>query len=403
MTWEAYLAVAAFLVLFTLWSFLPSRFLKRTESLRVPARPAAAPAPIPPAPAPMGGGTRGTLAAVDLRLVRNPAFVHGADPRAVPRYFYTVRLGGEGQARLPVYWDPRPQSRDPLVREAYRVRVAGTTLEAGNLHVLGEQVRVAVGALLAGGGPPRFWLLNGSSAIPVYCNGSSYVALTDGPRLWGTDLAQLRERYAHYLAACNGGRCGPVTVALLSPEDLDVHRPEAVFVGPGLWVPAFAGDGKLTAVGPKDRSWSAPAEAEGLLDLWGTVAGDLVTQGLLPGLAALWVCDLSGPCRTALRDSSEPTGLVLRFVSFSGTGTGRVTLPVLRLGRWVFATCQEFHCLHVAEDLATLREGLSAHLQQAGVVPGADDVVLEEDRFRSLADSPTATRDLRLGLALSNT
>lgn len=396
MTWEAWLGVAAFVILFSLWSLLPSRFLKRTTTSEnqtrtvpsTPLQPAAAPARVRPSQA----------AAVELGLVRNPAFGHGAD-RSLPRYFYVVH-NGDSEARLPVYWEPRPTSRDPLVREVYRVRVAGRTLEAGNLQVLGAQLRDALGSLLATGRPPRFWLVNGTSAVPVYREGEAYVALTDGPRLWGKDLGELVARYAHYLASCNGGQCAPVTAALFSPADLDVHWPELVWAGPGVWIPVFAVDGGLAAFGPRDRTWLVPAGPGAVLDLWERVGNDLVARGLLQHPAALWGSDVSESTRSALLASSQPTGLVLRFVRFHPSGAARVALPVLRLGSRVFATCGELSCLHVAADPATLREYLSAHLAQAGAVAGLQDVALDEDGTSSRQTADAG--GLRLGLASSH-
>ncbi|MCS7173723.1 MAG: hypothetical protein N0A24_10225 [Armatimonadetes bacterium] len=337
---------------------------------------------------------------MEVRLLRNPAFGRGADP-TVPRYFYMVRLSGEGEARLPVYWAPRPDLRDPLLREAYRVQVAGRTLEAGNLQVLGEQVRMALGALLVAGRLSRFWLVNGTSAIPVYREGKAHVALTDGPKLWGNDLAQLRARYVHYLASCNGGRCDPVTVALFSPADLDLHPPEAVLVGPGLWIPVFAHDGCLTAFGPADRCWSVPSGPAALLALWEQAAGDLAARGLLPHPGALWAAELSARARGTLLAASEPTGLALRFVGFRSSGAGRVTLPVRRLERWVFASCEEDSCLHVAPDPATLRTHLSEHLVQEGVVTGAHEVVLELDAGGGTSRGSVLARSPALDLASS--
>ncbi|MCL6499320.1 MAG: hypothetical protein K6U07_04765 [Firmicutes bacterium] len=397
MTWEAWLGVAAFVILFSLWSLLPSRFLKRTRGGEEAARPA--PAPPSESAAPPVRARPSWAAAVQLQLVRNPAFGHGAD-RTLPRYFYVLR-NGDGEARLPVYWEPRPTSRDPLVREVYRVRVAGRTLEAGNLHVLGDRLRDALGSLLATGQPPRFWLVNGTSAVPVYREGEAYVALTDGPRLWGKDLAELVGRYAHYLASCNGGRRAPVSVALFSPADLDVHWPELVWVGPGVWVPVFGVDGRLTAFGPRDRTWSVAAGPGAVLELWERVGNDLVACGLLQHPAALWGSEVSDSTRGALLASSEPTGLALRFVQFHPSGAGRVTLPIRRLEGRVFASCGELSCLHVAPDPGTLREYLFAHLAQAGVVAGLQDVVLEEDGGASFHRVVRAER-LPVGLASSH-
>ncbi|MDR7416453.1 MAG: hypothetical protein QN193_05685 [Armatimonadota bacterium] len=399
MTWEAWLGVAAFLVLFTLWSFLPSRFLRRTRGTAAETQANVPPAP-PPAP-PARASWNWAGAGVELRLLRNPAFGHGADPRTVPRYFYTVRLGGDGEARLPVYWDPRPVASDPLVREVYRVRVAGRSLEAGNLHLLGEEVRAAVGRLVAAGGLPRFWLVNGTSAVPVYRAGEVYVAPTDGPRLWGTDLAQLRARYAHYVASCNGGECGPVTVALLSPQDLDVHLPEAILVGPALWIPVFATEGQMVAFGPGTTTWSAPQEPAGILPLWELVACELTASGRLTMPAALWAMELSETCCRGLLKAGEPTGLMLRFTRFTGQGVSRTALPVHRWRHLYFASCQEGACLHIAPDSETLRESLSAHLTETGLVRGVQDVALEEGNGPELGDG-VRTGVPRLSLVASN-
>jgi hypothetical protein len=326
--------------------------------------------------------------------VRNPSF-HHASGEETPRYFYLVRLPGmASEARLPVYWNPRPASRDVLVREAYRVRVAGQTLEAGNLHVLGDLVRSALAGLGAPGQPPRFWLLHRSSAVPVYWQGGTYEALTDGPRVWGRDLQELRDRYAYYLASCNGGRGGPVTVALLSFADLDVHGPEAVLEGPGVWAPVFPEDGTLVAFGPGQTTWSAPHSPAGVLSLWEAASRQLALCGKLADPASLWLAEVSEGCHGALMQASTPTGLALRFVRLDGAGAGRVCLPVRQLGHLVFASCPERGCLHVAPDPGTLREGVARHVAEAWAVAGPPELALEESAG-SAPGAPWAAASLR--------
>ncbi len=382
MTWEAGLAVVAVGVLLGLWVFLPGRFPRRRKESASEAHLPTSPSALP--------GVRAPWAAVrvELSLVGNPSFGHGAG-QGVPRYFYLVRANGTTlEARLPVFWDPRPASQDPLMREAYRVRVAGRLLEAGNLHVLTERVRGLLDGLLAAGDLPQFWLVNGASAIPVYRHGGAYKALTDGPRLWGWDLADLRARYTRYLASRTSGECGPVAVVLLSPTDLDVHPPEVILVGPGLWIPAFATGERLVAFGPGEATWSVPQGPVGVLRLWELVARELTASGRLPVPSALWVTELSEACSSGLREASEPTGLVLRFTRFTGEGVGRVLLPVRRLGHLYFASCQEDDCLHVAPDPWTLRESISAHLTETGMVAGIADVVVEEAGRPAFARGP---------------
>ncbi len=403
MTLEAWLGLAAFVVLFAAWSLLPSRFLQRrrgegaarasptaevVQALTPP--PGAAAVPAAASLSPNGLAQRGQefprIPArfsrwpnpVEVRLVRNPSF-HPGSGEETPRYFYLVRLPGmASEARLPVYWNPRPASPDVLVREAYRVRVAGQTLEAGNLHVLGDLVRSTLAGLGAPGQPPRFWLLHRSSAVPVYWQGGTYEALTDGPRLWGRDLQELRDRYAYYLASCNGGPGGPVTVALLSFADLDVHGPEAVLEGPGVWAPVFPEDGTLVAFGPGQTTWSAPHSPAGVLSLWEAASRQLALCGKLADPASLWLAEVSEACHGALMQASTPTGLALRLVRLDGAGADRVRLAVRRVGHLVFASCPQRSCLHVAPDLGTLREGVARHLAEAWAVAGPPELAVEE-------------------------
>ncbi len=382
MTWEAGLAVAAVGVLLGLWVFLPGRFPRRQKGSAFEAHHLTPPSVLPSIRTPWAA------VRVELSLIRNPSFGHGAG-QGVPRYFYLVRANGTTlEARLPVFWDPRPASQDPLMREAYRVRVAGRLLEASNLHVLTERVRDLLDGLLAAGDLPQFWLVNGASAIPVYRHGGAYKALTDGPRLWGWDLAELRARYVRYLASRNSGECGPVAVVLFSPADLDVHPPEAVLVGPGLWIPAFTTGERLVAFGPGEATWSVPEGPVGVLHLWELVSRELTASGRLPVPPALWVRELSEACCSGLLQASEPTGLVLRFTRFTEERVGRVLLPVRRLGHLYFASCQEGGCLHVAPDPVTLRESLSAHLTETGMVAGREDVVVEEAGRSAFARGP---------------
>jgi len=272
--------------------------------------------------------------------VRNPSF-HHASGEETPRYFYLVRLPGmASEARLPVYWNPRPASRDVLVREAYRVRVAGQTLEAGNLHVLRDLVRSALAGLGAPGQPPRFWLLHRSSAVPVYWQGGTYEALTDGPRVWGRDLQELRDRYAYYLASCNGGRGGPVTVALLSFADLDVHGPEAVLEGPGVWAPVFPEDGTLVAFGPGQTTWSAPHSPAGVLSLWEAASRQLALCGKLADPASLWLAEVSEGCHGALIRPAHPRGLPFGSSGWTEPGQAGCACPSGSWATWCSPAAQ---------------------------------------------------------------
>ncbi len=376
MTWGAWAAIAALVLVVALWVFLGRGSARHRKGVGAEAQRPVAHLTTLPAPHVQGpwAPTR-----VELCLVRNPSFRHGVE-QTEPRYFYRVRVNGTLlEARLPVFWDPRPASLDPLMREAYRVRVAGQLVEAGNLYMLTERVRARLHRLLVSGQPPQFWLVNGIRAIPVYRHGGAYKAVTDGRSLWAWDLAALRSQYAEYLASRNSGRCGPVAVKRFSLADLDVHAPAAVLVGPELWIPAFAAGERLMAFGPAEATWSVPQGPAGVLHLWEVVARELASSGRLPAPSALWLTELSDACRGGLLQASEGTGLVLRFTRFTAQGARRVSLPVRRLRHLYFAGCGEDVCLHVAPDLATLRDSVFRHLAELGTVGGIGELAAEAE------------------------
>lgn len=367
--------MVAFLALFVAWSLLPSRLLGRRRSGE--ATPSNPPPSVQPVPAPVPRPALRGSGVVELRLVRNPHFHHAAGEK-IPRYFYPVWLNGsEAEARLPVYWNPRPRSADPLVREQYRVCVAGRTLEAGNLHLLGELVRTAALQLVPSGRPPQLWLVCGPRWAPVYRTGADYEAITDGPRLRAPDLLQLRTHYAHYIACCNGVAHPEVRVALLQPEDLGVREPEAVLVSPNLWIPAFDRAGQWQALGPAGITWSAPAGAGAVVSLWRVVAQAVVGRGLLRHPADLRLSELSQRCSSDLQGCSEPTGLTLGYVRFA-PAPGRVVQPVRRIRDVYVANCSVDGCVHLAFDPAVLRAAVACHLVASGAIPDADAVVLRE-------------------------
>jgi len=344
MSFEAWLAIAAFGVLMTLWLVLPSRFIHRTRNA-AERSPKETPArnlqeirdqeetiPGPPRDLALNGAAP-WAGIVEVRLARNPSFsLH--DPAGQPRYYFLVRpegIPGAEEARIPVYWRPHPTPGDLLLREVYEAEVAGRWVRAGNLQALQSLLVQAVRELF-GIRLPAFWLVPPKGRwIPVSADAGALVAtIPAGPRIVDRSLGGLTEKFRHYLALTNGASVDRLTVAKLSPLDLRLHLPVAVFEGQGVWIPVFHLGSHLSAEDSLEQVWKCEGDLGALLPLWRQVCEELHQKGRLPRADALAILGLSGHAWEALQPTLRPTEYALTGRQSAPFGEGEKALPVWR-------------------------------------------------------------------------
>ncbi|MDR5702137.1 MAG: hypothetical protein QN198_00885 [Armatimonadota bacterium] len=362
MLFEAWLGITAFVVLMTLWLVLPSRFIHRNRlrTLEESAEPVGTEQQEknPPAPARAlhrNGGMQAPWAGIpEVKLVRNRAFsLHRAADE--PRYFFVIQLEGllgKGEARIPVYWRPSPSPDDLLLKEIYEVEVAGRWVRAGNLQTLQDLLAQTLGELLRTR-LPAFWLVppKGGS-IPVFQeNGSLLAVIPAGPRIADDTLGGLREKFRHYLALTNGANLDHLTVAKLSPFDLRIHRPTAVFEGEGTWIPVFHLGSHLFAKDRIESAWECEGGPEALLHLWRLIGEELSQKGHISGPCALAITNLSEPTWEALQSSLRPTEFALSHEQSTPSGEGERWLSILQWEGFFFCRAPgRGNCLYASFD-----------------------------------------------------
>jgi len=379
MSFEAWLAIAAFGVLMTLWLVLPSRFIYRTRNA-AEGSPKETPARNfqeirdqeetisgPPRDLALNGAAP-WAGIVEVRLARNPSFsLH--DPAGEPRYYLLVRpegIPGVEEARIPVYWRPHPTPGDLLLREVYEAEVAGRWVRAGNLQALQSLLAQAVRELLRIRLPAFCLVPPKGQWIPVFVDAGALVAtIPAGPRIADRSLGGLREKFRHYLALTNGASVDRLTVAKLSPLDLRLHLPVAAFEGQGVWIPVFHLGSHLSAEDSLEQVWKCEGDLGALLPLWCQVCEELHRKGRLPRADALAIAGLSGHAWEVLHRSLRPTEFALTSGQSAPFGEGKKALPVWRWEEvYLCRDGTEGTCLYASFDLWELCARLGMDLRR---------------------------------------
>jgi hypothetical protein len=189
---------------------------------------------------------------ITLERNREAAVEMGAhNPPDVPLYRFRVGLragfSGEASAAIPVFKRVNPHPH-PILKEIFHCEVAGSELEAANVHAVREKVARMLEVLAPAGSLPLAYFRAPASdfSLPIYEEGGKLVCpMIAGANLKGDDLASIRTSVCRYLL--NGGYVSDpsqVEISVVRPSDLKLVAPAAVIKSledPALWFASVEG------------------------------------------------------------------------------------------------------------------------------------------------------------------
>jgi hypothetical protein len=189
---------------------------------------------------------------VSLERNREAAVEMGArNPADMPLYRFRLGLRagfiGDQSARVPVYRRVNDNPH-PVLKEIFYCEVAGTVLEAANVHALRDKVAGVVGTLAPADSLPLayFRVPAADYSLPVYEEGGEIVCpLIGGPKLKAPDLAGMRRHVSRRMVNAGYVRdTEQVELLVVRPSDLRLVPPAAVIRSledPDLWLAAVEG------------------------------------------------------------------------------------------------------------------------------------------------------------------
>jgi hypothetical protein len=220
-------------------------------------------------------------------------------------------FGGQETARIPVIRRPNP-NRHPILKEIYSCEVAGTQLEAANVHALRARVAAQLDSLAPARTLPLVWfgVPRAAYELPAYEYGGEIVCpILGGSKLRARDLGEMRAMVCRHLVGTGYvDDDDEVTVGVLQPRDLRRVPPAAIFRcedDPELWIPAVGGvsdDGPV--VGLLDHAVAIGGRRRAARREEVAVAGDVLA--LLRVLRGEW---------SRARGLEDPRGLYAEWVN----------------------------------------------------------------------------------------
>jgi hypothetical protein len=193
-------------------------------------------------------------APVPLTLERNREAVvemGAANPPDLPLYRFRLGLragfSGDQSACIPVFRKVNPNPH-PVLKEIFYCEVAGSELEAANVHALREKVARMLEALAPAGSLPLayFRVPSADYSLPVFEEGGKLVSpMIAAANLKADDLSGIRRNVCRHLV--NAGYvndASEVELQVVRPSDLRLVSPAAVIRSlgdPELWLAAVEG------------------------------------------------------------------------------------------------------------------------------------------------------------------
>jgi hypothetical protein len=173
------------------------------------------------------------------------------NPPDVPLYRFRVGLragfSGDASAAIPVYRRVNPHPH-PVLKEIFYCEVAGSELEAANVHAVRDKVVRMLEVLAPAGSLPLAYFRAPAAdlSLPIYEDGGKLVCpMIAGANLRGDDLAQIRSSVCRDLV--NGGYVADpaqVEINVVRPSDLKLVAPAAIIQSlddPDLWFASVEG------------------------------------------------------------------------------------------------------------------------------------------------------------------
>jgi hypothetical protein len=333
---------------------------------------------------------------VDLERNREAAVEMGArNPPDMPLYRFSlgVRAGfsGEAEACIPVYKRVNPHPH-PVLKEIFYCEVAGTTLEAANVHALRKKVASMLETLAPAGSLPLayFRVPELDYSLPVYEEGGKIICpVIAGPRLKAKDLATMRGHVYRYLF--NAGYVSDqshLEIQVVRPSDLRLVPPAAILSSlddPELWFATVEGRspeglvigllGESTELEPQERERagvqqvSAPPAATDVASLLRLVGNELVEAGRVEDPFALYAREVRPEIWSRTEAVTDDAGHRLEcWLEGETDEPAKLELPLRRTaaGELVTALEDQGICVFVAGAEAALAQKVGRYLSDQG-------------------------------------
>jgi hypothetical protein len=276
-------------------------------------------------------------------------------------------FGGGEVARIPVSVRPNANPH-PILKEIYACEVAGTQIEAANVHALRARVAAQLDSLAPARTLPLVWfgVPRAAYELPCYEDDDEIVCpILGGSKLRARDLGGMRALVCRHLVGTGYVEDeDEVTVGVLQPRDLRRVPPAAVFRcedDPGMWIPAATG---VSDEGP----------VVGLLDHGRVVARDVIgllraLRGDPRGVYAEWVNEDAWTAAEAHTRAERE-----RLVAHLPDGPLELAIRRTALGELVTAVEDRGITVLAAADAAELAAVVGRRLAARGHLRGPQDV-----------------------------
>jgi hypothetical protein len=357
---------------------------------------------------------------MDLERNREAAVEMGAEnPPDMPLYSFRLGLragfSGQERASIPVFRRVNPHPH-PVLKEIYYCEVAGSMLEAANVHALREKVARMLETIAPAKTLPLayFRVPAMDYSLPVYEEGGRIVSpVLAGPKLKADDLATMRRHACRYLE--NAGYVSDesqVEVRVLRPSDLSLVPPAALIRSledPDLWLATVEGDsaeglvvgvlGEATELRAEERRrpgaqvLNAPPAASDITSLLRLVANELAQANRIADPFSLYARQVRPEIWARTEQVTDDVGRRLSCWLEAEEPT-KLELPLRRTaaGEMVTALDDQGICVLLGGDEPTLAQKVGQYLSKYGFLRWEDSVeVLAEpasDRSQSFAGTP---------------
>jgi hypothetical protein len=341
---------------------------------------------------------------VEISLERNreAAVEMGAhNPPDVP--LYRFRLGmragfsGDQSACIPVFRKVNPHPH-PVLKEIFYCEVAGSELEAANVHALRDKAGRMLETLAPAGSLPLayFRVPTADYSLPIYEEGGKLVSpMIAGANLKGADLAGIRRNVCRHLV--NAGYVSDpsqVEIEVVRPSDLRLVAPAAVIRSledPELWYAAVEGRsseglvigllGEATELKTEQRlragarELSSPPAASDVASLLRLVGNELAEAGRHDDPFALYASQVRPEIWKRTEDLTDDVGH--RLVCWlEGEESTPLELPLRRTAAGELLTALEDDgiAVFVAAEESVLARRLGQYLSGSGFLRFQDAV-----------------------------
>jgi hypothetical protein len=360
---------------------------------------------------------------ITLERNRDAATELGAhNPPDVPLYRFRVGLragfAGDTSAAIPVFKRVNPHPH-PVLKEIFHCEVAGSELEAANVHAVREKVARMLEVLAPGGSLPLAYFRAPASdfSLPIYEDGGKLVCpMIAGASLKGDDLAQIRSSVCRYLV--NGGYVAEpsqVEVRVVRPSDLKLVAPAAIIQSledPELWFASVEGRsseglvigllGEATELRPAERpragrpALESPPAASDVGSLLRLLANGLTEKGRITGASSLYATHVRPEVWGRTEQLTDDVGRRLVCWLDDDDQPVRLELPLRRTaaGELLTALEDEGIAVFTGTDESALAARVGQYLSGSGFLR-FEDAVEVEDPAGDSREQPGETWDSR--------